>query len=128
MRPYDMGALTTAVAANVRADEAIRKIRLGIPVHEPRQFYVYFLSAKCEGYPVKIGLTLNRESRFSALQTSIPYDIDVIGLWAVKDKSAERDLHKRFSHIRLRGEWFERTPELMKFIDGLSLSQHGDDQ
>ena len=35
------------------------------------------------------------------------------------DRRLEKALHKRFDHLRVRGEWFWATPELLAFIDGL---------
>ena len=83
-------------------------------------YYIYFLTAKRDDFPVKIGITENRFDRFAALQTSLPYEVDLLGILPVTDPVYERRLHKRFSHARLKGEWFERTPELMKMIGDLS--------
>jgi sRNA-binding protein len=32
-------------------------------------------------------------------------------------RNLERKLHRQFAHIRARGEWFHRTPELLTFIE-----------
>jgi hypothetical protein len=88
-----------------------------------KQFYVYFVSAKVDGYPIKIGLTTGAMYRFQTLKNAMPYEIDILGYMAVDHRSAERALHQQFSHIRLKGEWFTRTPELMGFIGGLSLER-----
>lgn len=87
--------------------------------------YIYFLTAKAEGFPIKIGITTNRFSRFSAIQTSLPYELDIIGFWPIRDQSVERALHSKFDRFRLRGEWFQRSDELLAFIDALELQPPG---
>lgn len=64
---------------------------------------------------VKIGITLNIEERMAQLQT--PEPVELYGLldgWLRE----ERDLHKRFAALRLRGEWFKKDGELAEWING----------
>src|SRR5205807_4039651 len=81
-----------------------------IGVSEETPVYIYAVSAKADNFPIKIGVTKDHRGRFGSLQNSLPYELDVLGIWKVRDYSAERLLHRKFEHIRLRGEWFERTP------------------
>ena len=64
---------------------------------------------------VKIGYSRNPLIRISSLQTSSPYEIDVL---LVIDGSIfdEHSLHKRFSHLRMAGEWFKFNGEIRDFI------------
>jgi hypothetical protein len=77
---------------------------------------VYFIQA-VNGGPVKIGWTSDEkfQNRLSGLQTGNPYRLQVIGTME-GDQQVERSLHKQFQHLRLCGEWFENTDELMEFI------------
>ena len=74
---------------------------------------VYFIGMKCPEMCVKIGKTRDIKSRLTALKTNIPYDIWLIAtLLGYK----EGDLHNRFCHLRLSGEWFRLTNEIKSFI------------
>lgn len=86
--------------------------------------FIYFISAKKEGFPIKIGITNSADVRFKAMQTSLPYDIEILALARVEYASLERVIHGKFSATRLRGEWFERTPSLMSFIEEIK-AQNG---
>jgi Meiotically up-regulated gene 113 len=90
-----------------------------------RTYYLYFVSAKCEGFPIKIGITTTRELRFTALQCALPYDLEVLAMVEVEDAIAERKMHSAFASSRLRGEWFKRTSELLAAIDRLLAAQIG---
>jgi hypothetical protein len=35
-------------------------------------------------------------------------------------REVEQELHARFSHLRRRGEWFDRAPELLAEIERLA--------
>ena len=121
----EMSRLANAVAANVRASFALAKFHSGAP-DEPKQFYVYFVSAAVEGYPIKIGITTDKSGRFSTIRNAMPFDLVVFGYMPVETKSAEKEMHNRFRHLRLRGEWFQRTSELMEFIKNSVVRQEGD--
>ncbi|HVU44390.1 MAG TPA: GIY-YIG nuclease family protein, partial [Xanthobacteraceae bacterium] len=40
----------------------------------------------------------------------------------------EKSLHRRFRHLRVRGEWFHATSELMRYIERVTPLQAGEDQ
>lgn len=81
-----------------------------------RSYFVYFLTAKAPEFPIKIGITESRLTRFGALQGAMPYDLEILAFVRTDDPLLERRLHKRFAAQRLRGEWFDRSPELMETI------------
>lgn len=73
---------------------------------------VYFI--QCGDF-VKIGISACAESRITNLQTSTPYDLEI--LYAFPGTGFdERELHKRFKHLRHRNEWFRLTDEIHDFI------------
>ena len=78
--------------------------------------YLYLL--RCNKY-YKIGISSSLEQRIDYLQIGNPYEIDL--LMAVKignSLESEKLLHERFSHRRVRGEWFELdTKELEEVKD-----------
>lgn len=65
---------------------------------------IYFVRciASCR---VKIGFSENPYVRFSKIQSDCPTELE---LTCVIDgaQAGEAELHKRFSHLRVRGEWF----------------------
>jgi len=97
----------------------------GVPgVAEEDKRKVYFMG--WDGGPIKIGLSDNVRARRDMLQVSCPYDLII---YAVTDGGLQGELayHRRFRDHHLRGEWFERCPELEAEIDRLSTHQGNDD-
>ncbi|HCX66930.1 GIY-YIG nuclease family protein [Parvibaculum sp.] len=83
-----------------------------------RKSVVYFIG---DEEFVKIGYTTSLEARFKALRTSSPRPLKVHHvLFGGRDD--ERELHQRFSHLRVEGEWFCLSGELLKFIKHRSSS------
>jgi len=75
---------------------------------------VYFIIRR--GMPgVKIGTTTNLSKRLSELQSSTPDYLFVFGTLP-GDKVVEKILHKKFATNRIRGEWYEFTPEMKRFV------------
>lgn len=87
--------------------------KIGRPKKMPSSF-IYFISY--EGGPIKIGVAKNPESRLRELQTGCPFPLRVLGTMP-GTISLERQLHIKFDHLRLGGEWFSRDREILNFID-----------
>ena len=70
--------------------------------------------------PVKIGITrgTTSEKRMTALQTSHWLDLKIIYQTPVVSniELLERELHKRFSKERVKGEWFRLSPKKIQFL------------
>jgi hypothetical protein len=98
----------------LEAELALKSYIDGQPV--VRTYYIYFLTTQHPGFPIKIGITQNRFSRFEALQTALPYAIELLAIVPTLDPIMERKLQHQFRDTRLFGEWFERTPELLEMI------------
>jgi hypothetical protein len=76
--------------------------------------YVYFIS-EVGGGPIKIGYGIDPGYRLAQLQIGNHRRLEILGV--VEDRDGlENRLHTRFWKSRLRGEWFERTPELVDYI------------
>ena len=77
--------------------------------------YVYIAKAGISNH-YKIGFTENSDidKRLSAHQTSSHEKIERIGSFPVSSKKTERTIHKKFSHKKVRGEWFELSDEEVK--------------
>lgn len=77
---------------------------------------VYFIQTGVyDDDPIKIGVAYSVATRLSQLQTGSPWELRLLGTipGGVAEESA---LHKRFSHLHIRGEWFEGASELLSFI------------
>lgn len=67
---------------------------------------------------IKIGYTKNIKTRLSDLQVSSPVKLNVLGLMDGTFED-EAEMHKKFRHLSVNGEWFRYTDELVEFIDSL---------
>lgn len=83
--------------------------------------WVYFIQAG-EGGPIKIGFTTGSPAaRLASLQTGNPYPLKLIA--AVRGAvEVETELHGRFGHLRMVGEWFRPAADLTAFIAGVQWS------
>jgi hypothetical protein len=80
--------------------------------------YTYFVA---QGLYVKIGTTVSPKARISSLQTASP--VKLVPLAVVPSYViTEKDAQDHWASIRCEGEWFKRTPELVGWIDRLSLT------
>lgn len=77
-----------------------------------RKMHTYFIQAS-KGGPVKIGRASCVSQRLRDLQCSHSDELHIIG---IIDEDREKELHERFAAIRLKGEWFDNTEELVVFM------------
>lgn len=93
------------VAAPVRASSPPGPRVIAPPV-------TYFIREGTDG-PIKIGKSNNPEKRMRGFQT---HHAKRLQLLATTKAYEEGELHRRFAHLRLAGEWFRAEPELLDFI------------
>lgn len=70
--------------------------------------------------PVKIGLTEHDDvaQRLQSLQHASPWELHVRRVIPVDDALAlEQEIHRRFLHLRMRGEWFAVDDLLTAFME-----------
>lgn len=79
---------------------------------------VYFVEAVGTNR-IKIGITKNINSRLSSLECNSPYKLNLIYAFPGYI-SKEKEIHKRFEHLRIKGEWFKYTNEVKQYILNLS--------
>lgn len=77
---------------------------------------VYFVQAMTDEAPIKIGISWDVYHRFHNLRTASPFELELLGT-ITGGKEREQEIHRRFAHLRMRGEWFRPAPELLAFID-----------
>lgn len=78
---------------------------------------VYFIGGS-EG-PVKIGMSREPEARCREMNIGSPTDYRVLAT-TPGSVALERAYHERFGFAHLRGEWFERRPEIEAEIHRLN--------
>jgi hypothetical protein len=81
---------------------------------------VYFVTCTTSPhYPVKIGWTKNLAGRLEKMQGGNPNVLTVLVAVAGTYKD-ERELHRRFKLHHIRGEWFQRSSDLLAYIASLT--------
>lgn len=69
---------------------------------------------------VKIGCADNAVRRLGTLQVGSPTELVLRGVFHTDDAPQfEADLHARFAHLRVRGEWFRLHPDMDVVLAGL---------
>ncbi len=80
---------------------------------------IYFIQSGQRPY-VKIGFCGDdARVRMACLQVGSVEQLTLIGT-VQGEASDEREWHRKFDYLRVRGEWFEYTPELRRAI-GLAM-------
>jgi hypothetical protein len=77
--------------------------------------FVYFIQVIKTG-DIKIGFSTNIKSRIHTLQTSIPESIKLLGFIS-GDLKLEKELHKKFKHLKKRGEWFHCDKSIIDYLN-----------
>jgi hypothetical protein len=71
---------------------------------------------------IKIGFTTNLPQRLESLPFGTPHEVtllhDMPGSF-----DFEVDMHRKFKHLRVKGEWFRAEQELLDFIEELKNEQ-----
>lgn len=82
--------------------------------------YVYFVFNQ-DSNAVKIGVAKNIQKRLSALQTSSPAKLELLGFIKTNNsrdaKKLEHSLHQKFTALWIMGEWFQCKQELLNYIN-----------
>jgi hypothetical protein len=81
--------------------------------------FIYF--ARMHTGAVKIGFSTDVERRVQSLYYVVPGGVEV--LCSINGTPAgEKWVQSKFHHLRISGEWFEASDDLMSFIDKASLA------
>lgn len=88
--------------------------------HEPS---VYFIRQGALG-PIKIGHTNNIKRRLMNLQPGNPHPLRVLVL-VPGSRGDERAYHEKYRHLRVGGEWFTPSTQLLAEIKDLTSRQKG---
>ena len=79
--------------------------------------WVYFL--KADNGLTKIGRTKDLKKRMYHFTVKLPYELELIhAIESDYTVELEAQLHEKYSHLNVRGEWFNLTDEIMAEIRG----------
>ncbi len=85
-----------------------------ITVTESNKEYVYFIQSP---QAIKIGWSTNPIQRCHDLQAANAEQLHLLDYFEVSDGLEEEQwLHRKFKHLRIRGEWFKATPEILDYV------------
>lgn len=79
--------------------------------------FVYFIAC---GDRVKIGYSADPARRLVKINSDAPWPCELLG-FVLATEFPEAELHARFAHLRLHGEWFALSPEVREFIAAASI-------
>jgi hypothetical protein len=74
--------------------------------------YIYFVAQRDA---VKIGFSVYPDKRIGNIQTANSEPLEVLGYYR-GEQEEEKRLHVQFAHLKIKGEWFRATPELMSLV------------
>lgn len=109
------GVLVTTAAMD-GFSRLVDGIKLRCAPPPPEITEVYFIRASSG--PIKIGVAKDPRVRLRTLQTSTHERLSLLAT-LVGTYETERDLHRKFAHLRLSGEWFAPSDELLAFVECL---------
>jgi len=78
----------------------------------------------------KIGFSGDVNKRLSTLQTGNPEKLIIhhkIEVPSERARLVENKIHKEYSYLRIKGEWFSMTPEKAKIVLDYALIRWADD-
>lgn len=76
--------------------------------------FIYFVQAEFMGR-VKIGRTKDVKGRLVSLRVASPCPLRLLAIILGGPKE-ERELHRRFSHLRVHSEWYEVRADLSEYL------------
>jgi len=97
-----------------------------VPAKADMIWIVYFITADQPGQPVNIGASQPElfASNFLALQRGSYLPLTILfTAWA--DQAEKDALHARFASSHIRGEWYDRSSEVVAFIDASNRGLRG---
>lgn len=85
-------------------------------IAEPTLSGIYFIQAQDKQGLIKIGWSVDCESRLRILRIGSPVELRIAAI-VPGTRKRERQLHEQFNHLRVHGEWFRPSPELLDVIE-----------
>lgn len=103
-----------AIERDARANDVWASVERRLMRKYPQVKRIYFGRRGSDG-AVKIGVSQQITVRRTNVSRAIGEDVELI-TWHVGDHALEKELHERFAHCRIKGEWFRPSPDLLDYI------------
>lgn len=97
-----------------------------VPVLPPKtkrhngKSYIYFVRS---GNAVKIGISCKPSKRVKSMATGNHGELKLLAT-IPGNRSREKALHRKFKAHRIKGEWFNLDPAILRYINGVKKSVH----
>jgi hypothetical protein len=78
---------------------------------------VYFVRSPAG---IKIGFSVNMKHRLNTLQNASAHELELLGTIPGTFRT-ESTIHKMFSNLRMRGEWFQNHPSILEYIKEVAV-------
>lgn len=65
---------------------------------------------------IKIGISANVNDRMKGIQSGLGEGLVLLGVLPDASEELEKEMHAKFAHLRLGGEWFEPGEDLLAYI------------
>ena len=88
--------------------------------------FIYFMKPVGAEGPIKIGCSNWPEERLKQIMVWSPVELELVHCFKA-DRSVERKLHRCFSDLHLRSEWFKADERLVKAIAALVAGEKLED-
>ncbi len=79
---------------------------------------IYFVRCAARN-AIKIGMAEDPSKRLRALQTACPDPLEMLGT-VPGERKQEKEFHRKFTHLRILGEWFRADQDLIETIELLT--------
>lgn len=89
--------------------------------------YVYLLRVRDTNY-FKIGVSTNPKVRFQNIDSSMPFELDLLSIHLLKDAyKVEIGLNKKYKEYKAKKEWYsmpiDKAKEIMIYLHNLNVEQ-----
>ena len=81
---------------------------------------VYFLLMHSKDRLIKIGKSKSPYFRITSFPETMPFEVEIV---ATTNLYEEDELHERFAHLRIKGEWFTYNKEIEDFIESIKENE-----
>lgn len=100
-----------------RIEDANRRLLTEHPPLETPQGYIYLIRSLTSVTHWKIGRTNDPSRRAATFGVELPFDVEYEHIIPSSNaKWAEDTLHTKYKRVRIRGEWFQLSPEQVEEI------------
>lgn len=104
-----------------RIEESAPKRMALVKSKQDTSGYVYLVQSPTSAY--KIGKTVDPDNRMKTFSVKLPFEVDYVCVIQSDDMhTLETELHAKFEHKRVNGEWFDLDETDVEYIKSLAVA------